>query len=109
MVVTRLIFVVLGYRVVEALGNRGLGEAKLAGQRRGGTPQVVWPERLQAEQFAQPGRLGIFRVLFVLGAAQGGCQGSAVDRLAGIDRAFKDELLIVARHRLADNLDRPTG
>ncbi|MGY4480082.1 hypothetical protein [Bradyrhizobium sp. USDA 3364] len=48
-------------------------------------------------------------MLLVLGAAQGRRQRGAVDRLAGIDRTVKDELLIVARYRLADDLDRERG
>jgi hypothetical protein len=42
----------------------------------------------------------------VLGTAQRGRHRRAVDRLARIDRAFEHKLLVVARHRLPDNLDR---
>ena len=47
----------------------------------GGAPQIVRRKRLQAEQFAQPRRLGLVRMLLVLGAAQGGRERGAVDLL----------------------------
>lgn len=79
--------------VVKALRDDGVIEAKIASQRSRRPSEVVWRERLEAEQFAGTGGLGLVLVLLVLGAAQ--CVGHrlAVDWLVFVHGALEHKLL----------------
>ena len=94
--------VLLAHGVVEALGDRRIVKAEIAGQGRRRPAQIVRRERLQAEQRADAGRLDF--AAFAFGAAQRGSHHPAVHRLI-TERAGKDVLLLIADQSFADDLD----
>ena len=95
--------IILGDGVVEALRDPGIGKAEIAGQRRGGTTQIVGGEGLEAQQRADARRP--HRAVLVLSAAQRGRHRLALQRTiaAGTGEHIRP---LIARERFLDDLDR---